>query len=369
MLKLQNISKKLGDFNLKKINLSINDGEYFVLLGPTGTGKTVVLDIIAGKFSPDIGEIRFNNRLLNKEYPENRNIGFVYQDYALFPHLNVKENILFGLKAQGAPLTVMEEKLDEMTELLEIKALLSRYPQTLSGGEQQRVALARALVISPEVLLLDEPLSALDPNTKKRIQEDLKKIHAELGTTTLHVTHDFNEALALADRIAIMYQGEIVQIGSPQRVFQHPKSNFIAKFVDSKNIFEGEIISKKQLRKTNQNGFSELNKDSNQLIKISEDVTLIAIIEKDEVIKEGKVNLTIRPKDIIISHKPFSSSARNSYQGVLVAVEEKLSLVEIKVDIGIELIAYITYHSFEKMGLKKNEDVYLTFKASAVHIY
>jgi len=236
VLRLKNIYKRLGDFNLKDINMEINEGEYFVILGPTGTGKTVVLEVIAGMYRPDRGEVCFKDENLHFFYPEQREIGFVYQDYALFPHLTVEKNIVFGLKIKSLPEATIQKKLYAMVEMLGIKHLLHRYPATLSGGEQQRTALARALITSPRILLLDEPLSALDPRSKQVFQEELKNIHQTLKTTTLHVTHDFNEAKFLADRLCVMHEGKVVLVGTPEEIFHQPKNNFVAEFVGLKNI-------------------------------------------------------------------------------------------------------------------------------------
>ncbi len=243
MLKLQNVYKQLGEFHLKDINLEINSGEYFVILGPTGTGKTVVLELIAGMYHPDRGEIYFENENWLNTCPEHRGIGFVYQDYELFPHLTVKENIIFGLKIRKYSSTVINKKLNEMVEMFGIGHLLDRYPSTLSGGEQQRTALARALITSPKILLLDEPLSALDPRSKEVFQQELKRIHQTLKTTTLHVTHDFNEAMYLADRIGVMRNGEIAQVGTPEEIFRRPKDTFVASFVGIKNSLKVEQMA------------------------------------------------------------------------------------------------------------------------------
>ena len=347
MIELKNVNCKLGDFALRDINLEIEEGEYFVILGPTGTGKSILLEVIAGLQSIEQGTIWFADQQVNNLPPEERKIGMVYQDYMLFPHLNVADNILFGLEVRDQ--ARQQEKLQEITELLGIEDLLSRSPDTLSGGEKQRVALARALIISPRILLLDEPLSALDPGTTEQLQQDLARIHAELGTTTLHVTHNFDEALVLADRIGVMKEGEIVQTGEPEKIFRQPKSDFVAKFVASKNIFQGQLHCQ----------------GADKIVELPAGPQVVVATDY----APGPVNITIRPEDIILSRDEFKSSARNSYQGEVVAIQRRLSLVEVKIDIGVELIVYLTYHSLERMELEPAQQVYVTFKASAVHVY
>ena len=349
MLKLENIKKEYNDFKVEDINLEIDSGEYFVVLGPTGTGKTIILEIIAGLIKEDRGSIFFKDKNITDYLPENRNVGMVYQDYMLFPHLNVKDNIIFGLKtSNNYSGNEIKNKLQEMLDLFGIEDLLYRDVNTLSGGEKQRVALARALITSPEVLLLDEPLSALDPGTGEDLIAELKKIHNKLGTTTLHVTHDFVEALALADRIAIMNNGRIEQKGGADEVFQKPASNFVAKFVGIKNIFKARSNGKNKA-----------------LINGKERTLEISVIDD---FKE-EANLTVRPEDIIISTESFSSSARNSFKGTIKKIKDRLNYLEVVVDIGVDFRVHITRQSLKEFNLKNGKEVYLTFKASAVHIY
>ncbi len=239
MLRLEEICVHLGRFRLHSASLHVRRGEYLVLLGPTGTGKTVLLETIAGIHRPHRGRIRINGRDVTREPPERRQLGVVYQDYALFPHLNVERNIAFGLVAKGGKSGAeVAGAVRKMAAFFDIAHLLKRRPAHLSGGERQRVALARALVMEPFVLLLDEPLSALDRFTRDRIKRELKRIHQQLGVTILHITHDLGEAFFLADRLAVMKGGTILQEDLPEAVLQRPRSRSVAELVGIRNLLE-----------------------------------------------------------------------------------------------------------------------------------
>jgi ABC-type Fe3+/spermidine/putrescine transport system ATPase subunit len=241
MLVLHHIHLGLGDFSLRDLNLEIGQGEYLVLLGPTGTGKTVLLETIAGLHRPGQGTILLEGVDITALAPEQRRLGVVYQDYALFPHLNVAANIGFGLRMQGYDRAGERRAVEEMAAFLGIDHLLHRVPKTLSGGERQRVALARALVLKPRMLLLDEPLSALDRMTRDRLMAELKRIHRKLGITILHITHDLGEACFLADRLAILRNGAILQTGSPDVITDRPVNHFVARLVGHRNFLRARI--------------------------------------------------------------------------------------------------------------------------------
>jgi ABC-type Fe3+/spermidine/putrescine transport system ATPase subunit len=241
MLRLEGIDVKLGDFRLREISLNVKPGTYLALLGPTGTGKTVLLETIAGVYRPTHGYIYVKGRDVTHLAPEARHLGIVYQDYALFPHLTVFQNIAFGLRLKGVPDRTVIGEVEKMARFLDIAALLKRRPTRLSGGERQRVALARALVMDPYVLLLDEPLGALDRAIRGRIQNELKRIHTELGVTILHITHDLEEAFFLADRMAVMKDGSILQEGTPDEVCRRPRNRHVAELVGIENLIAARV--------------------------------------------------------------------------------------------------------------------------------
>lgn len=239
LLEVKNLSYKLGNFQLDNINFNVNQGEYFVLLGQSGSGKTLLLESIAG-FNKVEGEINFGGADISKLTPEDREVGFVYQDFALFPNLNVRENIMFSQKYKK--IKDPEGTLSDIADFLGLEPLLQRRIKNLSGGERQRVAIARALFSKPKILLLDEPLSAIDPTFRNSIMKFLKDMHRRYNLTTIHVTHNFREASYLADRIAIVMKGQIHQIGIASDVLNKPANLDVAKFLGFKNILPTSML-------------------------------------------------------------------------------------------------------------------------------
>ncbi|RLF83663.1 ABC transporter ATP-binding protein, partial [Thermococci archaeon] len=237
-LRLEDIEFKQEGFELNIPFLEARPGEFLTLLGPSGCGKTTTLRIIAGFEKADRGRIYFDDIVMNEVPPYERNIGIVFQDYALFPHMTVYDNISFGLKLRKLSKEEIKKRISWALKLVGLEGFENRYPEQLSGGQQQRVALARALVIEPQLLLLDEPLSNLDAKIRERLRGEIKRIQRELGITTIYVTHDQEEAMAISDRIAVMGIGEIKQVGNPLDLYYKPKNEFVAQFLGLSNILE-----------------------------------------------------------------------------------------------------------------------------------
>jgi iron(III) transport system ATP-binding protein len=239
---LDHVSKTFGAVKaLHDVTLHINDGELFLTVGPSGCGKTTALRIIAGFYGPDTGSLKFDEEEIRNLPPYKRNIGMVFQNYALWPHMNIYDNVAFGLKMRKVNRNECVERVRRMLDLVKMREYAERFPNQLSGGQQQRIALARALVIEPNVLLLDEPLSNLDAKLRVEMRSEIRRIQKELGITTVYVTHDQNEALAIADRIAVMNVGTISQVGTPREVYEYPVSSFVASFMGEPNMLSGQI--------------------------------------------------------------------------------------------------------------------------------
>jgi len=347
VLHIESLSITLGEFSVRDVSLEVKPNEFFIILGPTGAGKTILLETIAGLHVPDTGRISLGDREITRCEPRERNIGMVYQDYMLFPHLTVAENIAFGLRQRNVPYDKQRELVNEMSTLLEIGHLAGRYPGSLSGGEQQRVALARALVLRPAILLLDEPMSALDSHTRERMRGELSRIRRLTGTTVIQITHHFDDVFALADRIAIMREGGIVQVGETSEVFLHPADTFVAEFLGIGNIIRGSSAR------------------SGNIAKITTAHGPAFFAASDIV---GDVVVTLHAEDVILSKAPFDSSARNCLPGTVSEIIPSGSTVRVILDAGFPLTALLTRESCCDLDLEPGNMVYATFKATAVHV-
>ena len=341
-IRVDNLSVDLGSFHLQNINLSLETGDFFALMGPTGAGKSVLLEALVGLVPLVGGDIFIDDRKITDLPPEKRGISIVYQDYSLFPHLSVLDNIRYGLRFQAR--LKRNVSVDELVSLLGLGHLLQRDPVTLSGGEQQRVALARALAVSPDILLLDEPLSALDPNFRQDLRAHLKALHQASGATFLMVTHDFSEALSLARHAAVMNQGVLEQIGTIEEIFCRPTSTMVADFVGMKNLFKVEF-----------SGATARTED------------LVIKIGREADGDQGYI--AIRPEDLILSKEPLISSLQNSFAGTVVAIRSHGFFYEIDFAVNsLIFTAVITSHAFFDLEPAVNTGFFLSFKATAVHL-
>jgi len=241
-LVLAGLAKRYPGFTaVERIDLDVPSGEFLTLLGPSGSGKTTTLMMVAGFTTPSAGDIRLNGRSIAGLAPERRNIGVVFQNYALFPHMTVADNIAFPLKMRRLTRAASQQKVHMALRLVQLDGMGERLPRQLSGGQQQRVAIARAVVFGPDLLLMDEPLGALDRNLRGQMQFELKRLHAELGVTILYVTHDQEEALTMSDRVALMNRGRIEQVGTAQQLYERPANRFVAGFIGESNVIEGRV--------------------------------------------------------------------------------------------------------------------------------
>lgn len=348
-IQLKNISAEWKDFQLRDVNLNVRNNEYFVLLGPSGSGKTLLLECIAGFHSLQNGEIIIKDEIMTKFPPEKRNVGFVYEEYSLFPNKNVEENIGFSLQFKRISKEEKQEKIKKITRLLEIDHLRKRNVRTLSSGERQRVSMARALIMDPDVLLLDEPLSALDAPRRREFVMLLKTLHEELATTTIHVTHDQRTAASLANRIGIIRDGQILEVGTKEEVFSQPSNLFTANFLGFENTFHG--------RATKRHGLTAVKVQNIEILSAN--------------VLSGEVYVSIRPEDIIVSTEDFRSSAKNSFRGTIQTIIDHGSTVKLEVEVeeGPTFSVLITKRSLNDLNLQNGKTVYLSFKATAVRLF
>ena len=242
-LEISTLKKSYGvNQVVKTFDLSVERGEFITLLGPSGCGKTTVLRMVAGFETPSSGSIKMDDQEVSQLPPNQRNVGMVFQAYALFPNMTIAENIGFGLKIAKRPVSEIKPRVQQMLEMIKLPQIADRYPFQLSGGQQQRVALARAIAVQPKILLLDEPLSALDAKVRVALRDEIRSVQRELGITTLFVTHDQEEAMSVSDRIVVMSEGRIEQIGTPFEIYNRPRTRFVASFVGTLNLLEGRVI-------------------------------------------------------------------------------------------------------------------------------
>ena len=275
------------------LNLEIGDGELFTLLGPSGCGKTTLLRMIAGFNSIEGGDIFFNEKRINDMDPSKRNIGMVFQNYAIFPNLSVRDNVAFGLKNRKVDKAEIKKRTDEFLNLMQIMQYADRMPNQLSGGQQQRIALARALVISPDVLLMDEPLSNLDAKLRVSMRTEIRRIQQATGITAIYVTHDQSEAMALSDSIIIMNKGVVAQIGSPQEIYYHPNSEFVADFIGEANFLKGKCVALEDGCGVLQLADTQVRVAATENMAVGEDYTIVLRPESAGLVPEGNLKCRV----------------------------------------------------------------------------
>jgi molybdopterin-binding protein len=353
VIRTEGLEVQAGDFTLRDVSFEVKTGGYGLVIGPTGSGKTTLLEAIAGLSSPRAGRVWINDREVTNLPPEERRLGFVYQQYHLFPHLSVRDNIGYGLAGPRNNGT-RAARIVEVASLLGIGDLLDRGVARLSGGEQQRIAMARALAPRPSVLLLDEPFAAVDPATRRILRRELRLLHEREGITTLQVTHDFDDALRLGDHVAVLSEGRIVQQGTPEEVFRFPNSTFVAQFVGAGNVLAGVVEAL---------GPPEGVPPRFRALFRAEGITLDLLAER-----EGPAHAIVRPEDILVSRVPYASSARNRLEAAIVRLERLGPVTHVYLDAGRPLVAAVTSATAEEMGLKPGERVAISFKAMAVHL-
>jgi len=350
-LVLENLSKHYGSLiAVNNVNLEIEPGEFLCFLGPSGCGKTTILRMITGFEEVSTGQIIYDDKVINDVIPQKREFGIVFQSYALFPNMTVNQNIAFGLKMRKMPQSLIHSRVAEMLKLTGLTGWENHYPSQLSGGQQQRVALGRAIAIEPSVLLLDEPLSALDAKIRVRLRIVIKKLQEELGITMIYVTHDQEEALALADRVVIMRDGEFRQIGSPWEIYKQPKTSFIAEFVGTSNFLSGN-------KENGKVRFGQYQFQVSGLDEVDGDSVHIAI--RPENIE--MVGVTIDEKDCVPSNRIEATADVINFLGAVVRITFSLEDEEMLVDIPEK--------EFERIRLKRRDKMKLYFPPDAFHIY
>jgi molybdate transport system ATP-binding protein/molybdate/tungstate transport system ATP-binding protein len=347
MLKVSNLSVKLGGFDLSNLSFEVKQGEYFMLLGASGSGKSVVLECLAGLFPKQEGEVFLNDKDVSGEAIQKRSFGLVFQDYALFPHLSVFDNIAFPLKRNRYTKPAIAEKVKDLALDLEIAHLLHRNPRTLSGGEQQRVALARTLAMEPHVLLLDEPLAAIDVSLKAELRALLRKINKK-GQTIIHVTHDYEEAISLAHRVAILHKGSIVQQGTPNEVFANPKSKFVAHFSGIRNFYPVQL-EKDPLLETTKAWLTE---------KLS-----FQILTKHKV-KKGFV--LIGQKNIMVSDSCKGFDSINHFKGTVIDLSPARFGYDILVQGEVGIQVAVTENTVAHLNIHEGMELWVGFNPSSV---
>lgn len=354
-IKATNIVKRYGDNTvIPNLNLDIKNGEFFTLLGPSGCGKTTFLRMIAGFNSIEGGEINFDDKVINNIPAHNRNIGMVFQNYAIFPHLTVKQNVEYGLKVRKMPKAEMEKKVADILKVVKIDDYKDRLPENLSGGQQQRVALARSIVIHPSVLLMDEPLSNLDAKLRVEMRSAIRDVQKEVGITTVYVTHDQEEALAISDRIAVMKDGIVQHCGTPEEIYTRPSNTFVSTFIGHSNLFKGTALIDGDIKYVVFNsGYKVKMNNLSRSVKNGQDI-IIAVRPEEFIISKNGLKTDIRTATFLGRYTNYDIIFNESD---LISGQ---AAIELSQDIGT---AEKIYQAGEKLSLEVNPNKINIFTA------
>jgi ABC-type Fe3+/spermidine/putrescine transport system ATPase subunit len=348
LLKLEAVCKAWQGFALKDINLEVGQGEYCVLLGPTGAGKTLLLETITGFHKLDKGKILFEGHDISAVPPEGRGFGYVPQNCLLFPNMTVRKNIDFGLKMRRQTEADRKLRVNETLASFGLESLADRMPAKLSAGEKQKVALARVFAIKPKLILLDEPLSSIDTNARRGLRDELKRVHRELHVTVIHVTHDQMEGFSLAERLAIMRNGQVIQVGDPRQVMSNPKDEMAARFLGYENIYEAKLVQR------------------------DGDISIVTVdklaIKVSGIVKNESCCVGIRPEDVVVSREPPASDKLNVARGAVVDYTDLGPIVTVDVDIGLLVRAVVVKRQYLDMRLDQSDEVWLSFAPELVKI-
>ena len=350
-LRLERLSKNFGEFSaVEDVNLHIRRGEFLTILGPSGSGKTTLLMIIAGFLEATTGDIQFDGLSIMSLRPEKRNFGMVFQGYALFPHMTVRQNIAYPLEVRKGARDEIVKRVDEMLELVQLETFGDRLPRQLSGGQQQRVALARALIFDPLVLLLDEPLGALDKKLRSNVQTQLKHLHRKVGKTFVYVTHDQEEALSMSDRVVIMNHGRVVQVGSPQELYERPSTVFASKFIGKSNILRGVVNQV----------------DGNKVLYFIADKYFQQLVSNEKFSKNDEIILALRPEKIKIACCKVTSNEVNILVGRIIDITYFGSTISVNVEtdsVGEFIVEVQAWNNQET--LEEGQNISLTWSPDA----
>ena len=336
---IKNVTKLYGDFKaIDNVSLSIKEGEFFTLLGPSGCGKTTLLRMIAGFNSIESGDINFGGIRINNLPAHKRDIGMVFQNYAVFPHLSIYDNVGYGLKARKVPKEEAHVRIMKALETVQIEDLKDRMPAALSGGQQQRVALARAIVIEPKILLMDEPLSNLDAKLRVQMRTIIKKLQRQLNITTIYVTHDQEEALAISDRIAVMNKGHVMQVDQPDRIYKNPANQFVSNFIGTSNFIRGVAVNKESIL-----------------------IGDYLFAKNNNATRGDEVLVSVRPEQFAFAQEGIKGTITlSTFLGDFVCYE-----VELENGQSVEVNEYTQIHN----GIRENGPVMLSLHADKVNIY